>query len=207
MNKFLLAIVFSLSAFAGFSQNIIVDQVNVSTIDEGVKVNLITRCFSGAYLGTSNYTIEGNIISLKVCYVVTPLAIVVNLNDNITIPLEWEYDNYTVNVNVYDSFQMETQICNYDSSSHTYSFELLSIDPHELQNSKLLIFPNPTTGKINFNLKEITNIAVFDISGRLVKSEEHFTGELNLELLPNGLYLIKAFSEKGISATKVILYK
>lgn len=56
-----------------------------------------------------------------------------------------------------------------------------------------VIYPNPTNGIININVTEDSTLAIYNISGQLVRQQMLSTGENNLQLdLPTGLYILKS---------------
>ena len=65
------------------------------------------------------------------------------------------------------------------------------------------IFPNPTHGKVNINLVNITCFKVYNVSGSLVMSVDN-NNEIDLSSLPNGIYLLKVFASETITIEKVI---
>lgn len=61
----------------------------------------------------------------------------------------------------------------------------------EQEKGKLTIFPNPTTASVTIVSKE--NIAIYDLSGKLYRSE--LGGNAVISNLPKGVYLVRAGSE------------
>lgn len=77
-----------------------------------------------------------------------------------------------------------------------------SIEPHEIS-----VFPNPTTDLIYINSPEkISNIAIYDIAGRMVQQEviDRYQYELSLRELPTGLYFLRLETHRGLFTHKVI---
>ncbi len=76
-----------------------------------------------------------------------------------------------------------------------------------VQTTTLNVYPNPTIGAVNITSENrINNIEIFNISGKIVfnwnYSDTHVV--LNMEELPNGVYLVKARTSKGIECAKVV---
>ena len=67
----------------------------------------------------------------------------------------------------------------------------LSLD--SIEESKLEIYPNPTSGIINLdNNGEVLNITIYDINGRIVVEHENYSlQQLNISELNNGIYFMK----------------
>ncbi len=75
-----------------------------------------------------------------------------------------------------------------------------------LENNIFLVYPNPAKGLLNLTLVgnlKITNIVLYDISGKLVKTYTATERELNIKGLSSGQYLLKLNTEKGIITKKV----
>jgi len=72
----------------------------------------------------------------------------------------------------------------------------------------LIVYPNPSTDNITIKQTSNTNLENYEIYDMLGKSV--MTGKLkestlvNIELLPNGLYFIKAFNENNCFTKKLI---
>jgi hypothetical protein len=77
-------------------------------------------------------------------------------------------------------------------------------------NSKLICYPNPTTGELTITNYElgITNLEIYDIYGKKhasrVTSNASRVTTINIAHLPVGLYLIKVYTENGVFVEKVI---
>ena len=75
-------------------------------------------------------------------------------------------------------------------------------------NSDIQLFPNPTSGIINFIASsEIKNIEIIDFQGKLVlkKNMNSFNSSINLREFGRGIYLIKIITSSAIIHEKVIL--
>lgn len=80
--------------------------------------------------------------------------------------------------------------------------EILSTD--ELQNSSVKIYPNPTKGFLNIVSDDlISKIEVFDMKGRLVLVYNN-NGMKDISSLPNGIYVFKVYTKKGMFSYKII---
>ncbi len=102
-----------------------------------------------------------------------------------------------------------------DENNCTRTFDNIVITDNSLskvpvvgvQTTTLNVYPNPTAGAVNITSENrINNIEIFNISGKIVfnrnYSEKHVV--LNMEELPNGVYLVKALTGKGIECAKVV---
>lgn len=89
-----------------------------------------------------------------------------------------------------------------------YTLDLTTLGNEEINSntSDVTIYPNPTTGILNFNSKsEIQNIALFDLSGR--KISESNSSQINISSLPKGIYLVKISTKDGKTTTKKVVKK
>ena len=83
------------------------------------------------------------------------------------------------------------------------SFSALSIDKHALQ--KLVIYPNPTADILHFKIDNITQIEIFNATGKLVKTQKKSSNQIRVKELPAGVYIIRiALSNKTIISQKFI---
>ncbi len=71
------------------------------------------------------------------------------------------------------------------------------------KHSAIEVFPNPFTEKIQFT-KQVTDVEVYDNSGRKVFAQKTAGTELNLSKLAKGSYVMK-YSENGKLSTKILM--
>jgi 6-phosphogluconolactonase (cycloisomerase 2 family) len=77
----------------------------------------------------------------------------------------------------------------------------------------ITIYPNPTSGIVTISsIQTIANIEVFDVTGKLVYTQQNNNNQTNLEInlsaLSNGIYFINAQTENGeISKSKLVISK
>ncbi len=90
----------------------------------------------------------------------------------------------------------------------------LSVEDVRLQEPAVVIYPVPSTGIFNLDLKnELKTIKVYNLLGQSVYSEENVNGTyettktVNLTHLENGHYIISLTNEYGTSNYEVILNK
>lgn len=157
------------------------------------------------YLSHS-YIVNGSVIDLEVCYWFTLATVVSNINNVFSIPIEPGSNDYTLNVEIYNSISQET--CDYysltDSATIEFSTPLtesvvLSISENEL--SKLFqIYPNPTKDILFFDVKndiQILSISLFNMLGSKIVEINNPTNKLNLSNINTGVYFINIQTDKG----------
>jgi len=75
-------------------------------------------------------------------------------------------------------------------------------------NTKIFVYPNPTTGKISVEAEDIEKIDIYDIQGMKVKSQKanikSQNCELDLSTQPKGIYIIKVRTSKGVAVEKIV---
>lgn len=72
----------------------------------------------------------------------------------------------------------------------------------------LTLFPNPANAylTIKSNQKQLVRLTIFNINGQLVLEKTiTTTAQLNISPLPDGVYIVKAESDKGISLTQKLI--
>ena len=72
----------------------------------------------------------------------------------------------------------------------------------------LKLSPNPSLGEVELSaLTAIRKVEVFDLTGKLLQTKNKLNNKtitINISYLPAGLYLIKAYTDKGIETGRVI---
>lgn len=74
----------------------------------------------------------------------------------------------------------------------------------ELENVGLIIFPNPTSGKVKVNIAGVSKILIYNDEGKLI-TEEIGKSEIDLNPYPHGVYFMKIYSNKDIYTETIIL--
>jgi hypothetical protein len=75
-------------------------------------------------------------------------------------------------------------------------------------NPDIQLFPNPTSGIINFiSSSKIKNIEIIDFQGKIVikKTFNSLNSEVNLEILQKGIYFCNILTSKGSLYKKIII--
>ena len=83
-----------------------------------------------------------------------------------------------------------------------------TIGTNDYQANNLIIFPNPTNGKINFKFanNNIQQINIFDLTGKTIieKSEIQQNETIDLSQFETGIYIINFQTDKEITTRKII---
>ena len=70
-------------------------------------------------------------------------------------------------------------------------------------NSQIEIYPNPAKTKVFISGDEIISCNIYDMNSRLVRSISNPSREIDITQLPEGLYIFKIKTNKGITSKKV----
>lgn len=74
----------------------------------------------------------------------------------------------------------------------------------EVKKLEFSIYPNPVTDILNIRSQEkVLNVSVYDISGKLVNAQ-FSNGQINVSMLPKGMYILNAKTEKAVYQQKLI---
>jgi hypothetical protein len=107
--------------------------------------------------------------------------------------------NYTINYNVTDA--------NGCSGSATTSVQVNAcVGIEETNTTGFTMYPNPSTGLINFTLMENSTVEIFDVLGNAVTSKQFYTGAAQIDLSnqPNGVYFVRV---NGTNAQRLVIQK
>lgn len=77
-----------------------------------------------------------------------------------------------------------------------------------IENSKVKIYPNPSTDKIkiyNPNGLDIESFSIMNFQGQIVKSSEYTNGQIDITDLVSGLYSIKLRTSEGFINQKILI--
>lgn len=91
----------------------------------------------------------------------------------------------------------------------TKAFSKGALGVNDQQIVEVNVYPNPTTGIVNLvSGKNIDNVNVYDVSGRLVKTVNKISSDksvLDLSSLASGTYILKIQTDKKVVTKKVII--
>lgn len=80
-------------------------------------------------------------------------------------------------------------------------------DPESVgeENVQFLLYPNPVADKLFIDSdRRISSVEIYDVSGRLVLTNERIVGFVDVSALNDGQYIIKVYSEDGVSQMKFV---
>lgn len=79
-----------------------------------------------------------------------------------------------------------------------YYLNSIGIDEVTSEMNQLEVYPNPGDGIMTVKGKDIRQIAIYDVFGKLVVIDNNFNGQLDVSKLSKGLYVLKAPNHQPI---------
>ncbi len=78
----------------------------------------------------------------------------------------------------------------------------------EVFNSRIWLYPNPTTDKIiikNSDNVKIESVSLIDLHGQLLLEYKKDVKEIDLSAFPSGMYFMKLAYENGVDTRKIVI--
>lgn len=93
------------------------------------------------------------------------------------------------------------------SANGNHNYVHVTTDGVNEQNSGLQVYPNPTHGQVTIEAQAISRVMVMNALGQTVYDETTDGNQtlLNLSQYGSGVYLVRVYSEKGVSVRRVSL--
>lgn len=79
----------------------------------------------------------------------------------------------------------------------------IDISNSDIVDKPIIIYPNPTTGKVGIDNKDVQFIEVFDLNGKLILSNQN-TNQLDISDRPSGIYFVRVYSNDSYQMFKII---
>jgi hypothetical protein len=126
----------------------------------------------------------------------TAVSAIINANDELVLtPLTSGIANITI------SFDSNGKVV---EKTLTINSILSTLATSEVKKIEFSIYPNPVTDILTIKTQEkILNVSVYDASGKLVNTQLN-NGQINVSMLPNGVYILKAATDKAVYQQKLI---
>lgn len=83
----------------------------------------------------------------------------------------------------------------------------VSVEENKLNQSDLVVYPNPTSGILNLKVTDqqnVESIALQDLTGKLVLNTR-FQNQLDISILPKGIYFLKVQNSDGEQLTRKVI--
>ena len=135
-----------------------------------------------------------------------------SVSDEIFLSNNYELNEVEFDINEYfDSYKLqllcgnETGYYYFDSFDVTISDNNMSAE--EIINDVIQVYPNPTTGLVNLNFNNISNLnfEIFSINGKLIKNYTDYRhNQVDFNYLDNGVYFIRFYINNKVVVKKMI---
>jgi len=124
------------------------------------------------------------------------VSAVINDNDELVLtPLASGTSNIVISFNSNGKTVEKTLVVNATTSS---------LATAEVKKLEFSIYPNPVTDFLTIKTQEkVLNVSLYDASGKLINTEFN-NGQINVSMLPKGMYILKAVTDKAVYQQKVI---
>lgn len=76
----------------------------------------------------------------------------------------------------------------------------------EADSQQLVVYPNPSTGLVNIKCEGMTQIELISTDGRCVRNVAVNGSSCQIDGLTKGVYLVRAISDDGVMATKMVVF-
>jgi hypothetical protein len=125
--------------------------------------------------------------------------------DHLQYAIELANNNYMIFGNSQSGISgLKTEVCR-----GSFDYWLVEIANNygisDLLETKIYIYPNPTTSSLTINgITNINTAEVYNISGKLLLTKQLNTNQLDISSLAKGLYLIKLSTEEGSLVSKFV---
>ena len=183
-----------------------IENISVSPSDiEGIDISLeVCHGYGIGYINHSD-TVEESEINLTVCYHVSDAPITDCDFRVITVPINPEIENYTLNVEVYKSL-LPTE-CDYSTLTDTLTQAVVLSNTENEIEEQIQVFPNPTNGLLNIEVNnnfQINSISLYNLIGTKILVINNPKNELDLSNLNSGIYLLEIRTDKGKVVERIV---
>ena len=73
----------------------------------------------------------------------------------------------------------------------------------EANDSRIALYPNPTTSILNIAANGVKEVSVLDINGRTVMTEQN-VNSIDMSELANGVYFVRVITNDGVATEKIV---
>lgn len=75
----------------------------------------------------------------------------------------------------------------------------------EAEPQQMVVYPNPSTGLVNIQCEGMRRLELISMEGKCVKNLEVNGSNCQIDGLEKGVYLVRAISDEGVTATKMVV--
>lgn len=177
-----------------------ITQINQSQIKANLKIE---ELFGTAVYNSFTTQVDGNIITLKVCYEIYTFDGGETVENNFDLNIPSNPGNYTFNVEIFVwgsngcfHAQNKQDSATLDFTNPFTGTISLSTNDVDSQNKNLNLYPNPVNDILNFS-EEVVSLKITDLSGKILKQNFVAGKSIDVSKLPKGNYLATITTKKG----------
>lgn len=190
-------------------------------------INTIEYNFDGMqhpqFLGLDNtdlyYVLKANIYKMALTDTSLPTAPFINTTPN-NVQLPYGFNkiddklyladgiDYVSNGKIYVYGEDGSSVADYAVGplpNRFYKYEDQTASVSDFAAATISLYPNPASGSFNLNISEKAVIAMYDLSGRLIKTAEYNNEAVSLAGLRTGVYLVQIKVNNKTTTQKLII--
>jgi M6 family metalloprotease-like protein len=92
----------------------------------------------------------------------------------------------------------------YSGDQASFDVHFLNVDVPAYERKEAHIYPNPANDVLNITLAEAKSVEIYDMLGKLVLSEVNPDSRMDITSLPQGVYVVKIFTDNNCYTEKFI---
>ncbi|ESU22878.1 hypothetical protein FEDK69T_17810 [Flavobacterium enshiense DK69] len=89
--------------------------------------------------------------------------------------------------------------------NHFYKTNQSNLSNEEYKAVKFTVYPNPTAETVFIQTDKNVNVAIYDLTGKKIKSEPYTFAGINVSGLPKGVYLMEIVDKKQKQVVKLVV--
>ncbi len=178
-----------------FGQSLQFNSMVTTPTNNGLNINLKVTTFNGAGYLSHSYQVIDNEIFLSVCYWFDNTLPIYQIENNFSIILPNNQQNYTILLETFNSSSQT--VCDNFSAGPTAVGVYLETNVFEKKPN--LVYPNPFKSNFEINAKDaIVNYSIIDVLGKTVtETNSKSILDTQSQSLKPGVYLLELIFENG----------
>ncbi|MDR1345966.1 MAG: T9SS type A sorting domain-containing protein, partial [Bacteroidales bacterium] len=201
--------IFTITPNSGYQiSQVLVDGSNVGAVSSYPFSNVTANHTISASFSPLQYTITASADEHSNIYPSGEVIVDFGNNQEFTFTFNEGYELEAVLIdgtytNFYANSWMFSNVIS-DCSIHVIS-KAVSDGIEDVLAKQLFIFPNPVKKELFIKTDlAIEKIEIYSLTGSLLLSEDNFTGKISMQNLAQGVYLLKAYTDKGLAVSKIV---
>jgi hypothetical protein len=116
----------------------------------------------------------------------------------------WGTRMFKLNLSALENFTQSDLLFGHQDFTVVIDYDGSKIGIPRVNKSMFTIFPNPSLDNIYVSGVECKNIQIIDLMGKVVLNQNIPSNQINIDMLPAGIYVLNAMSDKGLVTQKII---